>query len=206
MNVASLVNIPSVALDGEVSVLSGESWRDFEHTRALLDAALEIHAGVEAARESALQASREEGFKAGFQAGLEKLNVAVSAAEAERQRYVSQHRDTLLEIAFSLLARVLPELDREQMAGPLLKNALDDLGHLDDITVRLAPAAVAPLREALGEADPLVSAGRLRVIADPALSGSASIVETADGVIRLGFGRQLLVMEQALMAQQDQDD
>ncbi|MGY6555255.1 MAG: FliH/SctL family protein [Wenzhouxiangella sp.] len=205
MTVASLVKVPSLHLDGEVALLSAEAWRDFEHARSLLDAAVEIHAGIQSEREAALASSRDEGFQAGFETGLRKLAAAISAAEAERKRFAALNQDTLLEVAFSLLARIMPELDRETTVLPLLKNALDEIGTMNEITVRVAPAAVEPVRAGLAGQDSWVSGRRIRIIDDPALSGSACVVETSDGVIRLGYGRQLLVMEQALKSQMQND-
>lgn len=198
MTSTTIVDQSRFESDMDAALLKAAEWQDFSATHDLLEEANRIRKDAQVAYDAAVEAGRKAGYEAGFAAGLERLDQAVQAAEAERKRFCSTHEDVLLETVFGLLARVVPDLDRADWVEPLLRSALGDLGDYSSIRIRVAPESLDAARGLIESETVAMPGRRVQVHADPALEGSSCVLETGDGVIRLGLGRQLGIMERAL--------
>jgi flagellar biosynthesis/type III secretory pathway protein FliH len=177
----------------------------FTDTLTLAQHLAALHAEREAALAQARAAAREAGLAEGRDAGhAEALAAAapdlvarLQALEAAAAQERAALRDAVVPLALLVLRRVAADLPREELLAALLRQALqqvlDDTGAATPCTVRLHPAGLAAVQQALGDA-----AVPLGWRADPALAPLDCVVETPAGRLLAGLPVQLERVEAAL--------
>lgn len=165
----------------------------FHDAAALLDAAADLHASARSAHADTAEVARREGFAAGHAEGLEAGKADVAAelfrlAARDAERTVARQAE-VARLALQVVRRIAGEIGEPEMIAGIAQRAAAAIEPDAAATIRVAPAALEPTRARLA-ARTLVT-----VEADPSLSATDCVVETALGRTHAGLETQLAQIE-----------
>ena len=159
-----------------------------------------------------LQTSKRQSEQLQRRAYFDGRAAGAAHAQAEAVKHVldaqKQARDLvaaselrIVELAVSIVARILPRLDQSELVAALATEALAAIRDERHITVRIGSAAEKTTRSMLdrwASAHPDVEA--VDLVVDASLDSMACVVETELGRIEVGLSAQLEAVRNVLVA------
>lgn len=115
-------------------------------------------------KQQEVESAREEGFQEGYEDGhqearketaelIEHAESILEEARRERHAYVENHEDSIIQLAVTLAERVLTEsveID-EDLVRQVVRDAVDDLREVREITLVLHPEDLKIIRDIVDE-------------------------------------------------------
>lgn len=199
MGLAFLITTENLQLLGERKVL-----KEAEYA-ALLDAAAVVEAARGEARRIVAQgqqqadASRHKGYQEGLkQAQAEYAQRLVSEALAIEQQ-LQALRASMAQIVVKAVNQFIGELDPDELFEAALLRVDSLIRNEPYVTVRVAPAQEAGVREVLMRLrDEAQWSMPISLAGDPSLPPGACVLQTASGTLDLGVEAQLEVFRRAV--------
>ncbi|AKJ32078.1 type III secretion system stator protein SctL [Caldimonas brevitalea] len=207
MGLAFLITTENLQLLSERKVL-----KEAEYS-ALLDASAVVGAARNEARRIVQQATSqaEEAQRAGYEEGLRRAKAEYAeqlvseSIAAERQ--LQSLRSTMAHLVVKAVSQFIADADPRQLFEAALLRVESLLRTEPFITVRVAPAQEAAMRQVLTTLREEAHWGmNLSLSSDPSLQEGACVVQTASGTLEIGVEAQLEAFRRAVersgMAQQ----
>jgi type III secretion protein L len=199
MGLAFLITSENLQLLSERKVL-----KEAEYA-ALLDASALVETARQEARRIVQQAvqqaeeSRRQGYEEGQRHAKAEYAQRLVADTLASQRQLHGLRTAMAQIVVKAVGQFIGDADPAELFEAALLRVDTLVRHEPFITMRVAPAQEAALRQALGR---LISEAHwsmaVTVMPDPSLPEDACVVQTASGSLEIGVGAQLEAFRRAL--------
>ncbi|HEX7647932.1 MAG TPA: FliH/SctL family protein [Noviherbaspirillum sp.] len=160
-------------------------------------------------RERAIQAEREA-YEAGFKKGeedarhaagqqFERLEKLIGSLGAARQQVIDESQDSIVEIAFSALCRIVGDaaMTREVVIG-MARQAIARCRDREPITIHLNPQDCALLQQA--DLSSVTFEDRITLERDPSIRLGGCIIDGATGTLDARLEVQLERLRETLVA------
>jgi type III secretion protein L len=199
MGLAFLITSENLQLLSERKVL-----KEAEYA-ALLDASAVVAAARQEAHRIVQQAARqaEDSRRKGYEEGLQQAKAEYAqrlvSDSLASERQLRALRSSMAGIVVKAVGQFIAEADASELFEKALLR-VDTLIRAEPfVTVRVAPAQEAPLRQALDRLRTEANwSTNVAVQADPALPHGACSVQTASGTIEIGLDAQLEAFRRAV--------
>ena len=199
MGLAFLITSENLQLLSERKVL-----KEAEYA-ALLDASAVVAAARQEAHRIVQQAARqaEDSRRKGYEEGLQQAKAEYAqrlvSDSLASERQLRALRSSMAGIVVKAVGQFIAEADASELFEKALLR-VDTLIRAEPfVTVRVAPAHEAPLRQALDRLRTEANwSTNVAVQADPALPHGACSVQTASGTIEIGLDAQLEAFRRAV--------
>lgn len=162
-----------------------------ESEEILADARREAEAIVQAAR-----AAYEEERRRGYEDGREEAKLESAERMIENVSrtvdYFARIEDQMVELVMAAVRKIIADFDDRARVLMVVKSALAAVRTQKQMTLRVAPAQLEPVRTSLNEilaAFPGI--GYLDIVGDPRLAADACILESDIGVVEASVSGQL---------------
>lgn len=190
-----LLRTPEAVLTADSPLLRAAEVERVGELSALITAVSEERAALPAEREAAraegFEAGRAEGEAAGREEGLRAASAELAGALAALGAQRTDARAEASDLALAIVRRVLPQVAGDAMLARLIETAAAEMQDEQPHAVRVPPADVATLGEAL-------EGTGLTVEADEALSDGQAVLVTRTGTAEAGLEARLGVLMEAL--------
>jgi type III secretion protein L len=199
MGLAFLITTENLQLLSERKVLKENEYA------ALLDASAVVETARREARRIVQQstqdaeASRKQGYEEGLQRAKAEYATQLVTDTMAAERQLHALRASMAQIVVKALGQFIADADPAALLEAALLRVDTLIRHEPFITVRVAPAQEASLREVLARlrADANWTM-TVSLVADAALSAGACVVQTASGVLEIGVDAQLEAFRRAV--------
>lgn len=199
MGLAFLITTDNLQLLSERKVLKENEYAALLDAAAVVDTARKEAARIARQTEDEAEASRRKGYEEGLaQARAQYATQLVSESMAvERQLYAL--RASMAQIVVKTLGQFLAEADPAVLFRSALLRVEALLRTESFITVRVAPAQEAHMRETLHRLRSDANWNMAMTITpDPDLPAGACLVQTSTGVLEIGVDAQLEAFRRAV--------
>jgi type III secretion protein L len=199
MGLAFLITTENLQLLSERKVLKENEYA------ALLDASAVVETARREARRIVQQstqdaeASRKQGYEEGLLRAKAEYATQLVTDTMAAERQLHALRASMAQIVVKALGQFIADADPAALLEAALLRVDTLIRHEPFITVRVAPAQEASLREVLArlraEANWTMT---VSLVADAALPAGACVVQTASGVLEIGVDAQLEAFRRAV--------
>ena len=183
-------------------VLKASEYAALLDAQAMLDAAKKRVAEKERVAEEAYARRSEEGYRDGQEEGRLEHAEKVLETVLSSVEYIEGIEATLVRVVTAAIRKVIGELDDNERIVRIVRNALVTVRNQQRVTIRVASADEAPLREALG-AMLTTTPGSLHFMdigPDARLDRGSCLLESELGVVDASLETQLKALEHALQS------
>lgn len=183
-------------------VLKASEYAALLDAQAMLDAAKKRVAEKERVAEEAYARRSEEGYRDGQEEGRLEHAEKVLETVLSSVEYIEGIEATLVRVVTAAIRKVIGELDDNERIVRIVRNALVTVRNQQRVTIRVASADEAPLREALG-AMLTTTPGSLHfmdIVPDARLERGSCLLESELGVVDASLETQLKALEHALQS------
>ena len=157
-------------------------------------------AEVRASAKAAYEAERKRGYDDGIAAGRAEILEQKLTLVGESISYMESVEGRMAEIVLKALKKCVAEIDSAELVTQIVRKALTALiRNQRRVTVRVAPAMVAAVRERLRSVrETYPSVTDFEVAEDAHLSGTSAVVETEAGLVEASVEGQLAAIEKSI--------
>ncbi|MCF0253242.1 MAG: HrpE/YscL family type III secretion apparatus protein [Duodenibacillus sp.] len=192
-------DVPTPA-PGVKVVKAAECSSAYEAT-AIIDAARQRAADIEARAEADYQVRFDAGYADGLEAGkmenAEKMMETVLASV----EFIENIEKTVVSVVTQSIRKIIGELDDETRIKSIVSQALTNVRGQQQVTVRVCPSDEPYVAKALAA---MTSGSFLKIVADGRLDKNSCILESDLGVIDASLETQLKALEHAFSEQIEQ--
>lgn len=166
---------------------------------AVLEAAKQRAEAMRLQAEEAYEVRKEEGYRDGLDEGrlenAEKLMETAMSSVA----FIEGIETTLVDVVVQALRKIMGDISPEERIAGIIRQALTTVRNQQRVTVRVAPADEAAVREAFASMLQRVpgESSFLDLLVDARLDRGACILESELGVVDASVETQLQAMENA---------
>ncbi|WOB09233.1 type III secretion system stator protein SctL [Piscinibacter gummiphilus] len=199
MGLAFLITSENLQLLSERKVL-----KEAEYA-ALLDASAVVDTARQEARRIVQQAqqqaddSRRQGFEEGLRKAKAEYAQRLAADTLASQRQLHALRTAMAQMVVKAVGQFVAEADPAGLYEAALQRVDSLVRQEPFITMRVAPAQEAALRQALARLGGGSQGGlNAAVVPDPALPDGECVVQTASGTLEIGIAAQIEAFRRAL--------
>ncbi|NVK57424.1 MAG: HrpE/YscL family type III secretion apparatus protein [Alteromonadaceae bacterium] len=155
------------------------------------------------------QQAREEEKRRGYQDGLEHADTAQGTAMMHTldlcQQYLSEHQNDIVELAISVVHKVLGNFTQDSLFIAAAQEALSKYKNSQTIVLHVAPERLTSVQDNIDKlSEKWGIAGKLTLLGDESLASEACILETPVGRLDASLSSQLVALEAALRNQSQQ--
>ena len=152
--------------------------------------------------EEAYETRRQEGYRDGQEEGRLEHAEKVFETVLSSVEYLENLEQTIVEVVTSSIRKVIGEMDDREVIVRIVRNALVFVRNQQRVTIRVAPADEAAVREAMAamlQGSPSTTSF-LDVVADGRLERGACLLESELGVVDASLSTQLRALNNAFHA------
>ena len=201
MTTVALTDTASLLTAVEGQRIPRHAWAQVSQLNSLLTEATRLLQSAKRQSELLQRRAYFDGRAAGAAQAQAEAVKHILDAQKQARDLVTASEARIVELAVSIVARIIPRLDQTDVVAALAAEALAAIRDERHITLRVHAAAEKATRvmlERWQSAHPEVEA--VDVVIDPSLQPTACVVETELGRIEVGLSDQLESVRNTLLA------
>lgn len=181
-------------------LLKADDYAQLVQANELLHAAEEEAQAIREQAHLAFQEKQQEGYEQGVKEGKMEISMRMIDTVSQTVDYIENMEHAVTETVLKALRKILGEIDQHDLVVKVVKNSLTVMRNQRQVTVRVAPAELDTVRQAVNDIlrdNPSLSF--LDVTADPRLSQGGCILESDMGIVDASIETQLEAIRRVLL-------
>ena len=146
------------------------------------------------------EAQKAAGYEDGIRQGKESLSRYMLEVIGKSRQYLEDNEQKVVILVLAALKQILGELDGQEMAVRMVRNALNVVGKQNQVSVMVAPENLQVVSSRIKQLIlPYPRIKSIEVLADPSLEGSRCVLETKVGRVEASLESQLEALSRAML-------
>lgn len=191
-----ILNNVQLELDPTCRVLKSDDYVVYLEAQEIINAVQKQAAGIVEDAKKAYEQEKERGYQDGLAQSKSERTDHMLKVVSRTINYLSDIEDTLADILFSGVKKIIGEFDEEELTVSLVKSALQHVRNEKHVSIRISPAQYnavqARLNAILAE---YKGVGFIDLVSDPRLSTGDCIMESEIGVVDASVDVQLSALQ-----------
>ncbi|GEM_PF-2244495 len=191
-------NEPSIAPG--TRIVKAAALADFVEAGRILDEARFRAVEIVSGAKKEFEAQKAAGYEDGIRTGKESLSRYMLEVVSKSRQYLEDNEERVVILVLAALKKILGELDGQEMAVRMVRNALNVVGKQAQVSIMVAPEnlqAVESRIQALIQPYPRIKSFEVR--ADSSLEGSRCVLETKVGRVEASLESQIEALSRAML-------